>query len=218
MKTELAREHLAEYLSFRVVHAPRTLIRGIYQLQAAHWLRLKEEHVHQERYWHPTYAPPQQQRPAEGAVLDMLEENSNKVWPYVLSAMSRQDFTFFQGASAPPQSPLLREIFTSCFRALPSDLMTILTRNLLAGRVARLLNIEHHGFTVGTHQVAGAVDATVRALGNPNGNPAAILQYLLAEQSSNHAEIILSSGDGSVELLVAECSITWAARYVSQRP
>ena len=68
-----------------------------------------------------------------------------------------------------------------------------------AGRVARLLNIEHHGFTVGTHQVAGAVDATVRALGNPNGNPAAILQYLLAEQSSNHAEIILS-GDGSVEL------------------
>ena len=68
-----------------------------------------------------------------------------------------------------------------------------------AGRVARLLGLEHHELTVGSAEVAAAFEPTVRALGHPIGNPTAILQGLLARRARERVRVVLS-GDGGPEL------------------
>lgn len=196
---ELAREHLAEYLSFRVVHAPRTLIRGINQLEAAHWLRLRGGELREERYWSPEYAPARTPRPAEGTVLGNLEEK------LATSVKRRVDPTsstglYFSGglgstaiAAAARDMHLMLPSYTVSFDDDPHP------ESPFAGRIARLLNIDHNGIIIGTPQLAESFEPTVRALGAPNGNPGSLLQYLLAKHTAKHAQIALS-GDGSVEL------------------
>ena len=44
---------LSHYLSLNYVPAPRTLVRGIEKLPAAHWLEWRKSKVRMERYWFP---------------------------------------------------------------------------------------------------------------------------------------------------------------------
>jgi asparagine synthase (glutamine-hydrolysing) len=68
-----------------------------------------------------------------------------------------------------------------------------------AGRVASLLGLEHEEIIVGSADLANAFDRLIPALGHPLGNPAALLQLLLAEHVGTKAKVVLT-GDGSVEL------------------
>jgi asparagine synthase (glutamine-hydrolysing) len=198
-KKELAREYSAEFLSFRVVQAPRTLIRGVYQLEAARWLRLKDGSIHQERYWQPDYAPPGLPRPPERQVIDRLESSlkdsvSRRVDP------TQKTGLYFSGglgstaiAAAARDLHLMVPSFTIGFDDDPHP------ESPFAGRVARLLGIDHHTINIGSPDVAKNFDDVVQAMDSPTGNPAAILQFLLAKESSKQASVILS-GDGSIEL------------------
>ena len=55
---ELAMDHVAEYLSFRYVHAPRTLFRDVQEVPPGHIIRIREDGVRMERWWSPTWSPP----------------------------------------------------------------------------------------------------------------------------------------------------------------
>jgi asparagine synthase (glutamine-hydrolysing) len=196
---ELAREHLAEFLSFRIIHAPRTLIRGVHQLEAAHWLRLRDGTIHNERYWKPEYAPPSMPRPSERATIDALEEHLKASVQRRVDPTAPTGLYFSGGLGSTAIAAVARDMhlmlpsFTVSFDDDPHS------ESPFAGRIARLLNIDHHGVTAGTPQLAESFEPTVQALGAPNGNPAAILQYQLAKHTAEHTRIALS-GDGSVEL------------------
>jgi asparagine synthase (glutamine-hydrolysing) len=196
---ELAREHLAEFLSFRVVHAPRTLVRGVNQLESAHWLRLRGGTLRSERYWSPQYAPVRTPRPAEGAVLGDLEEKLATSVKRRVDPHHSTGLYFSGGLGSTAIAATARDLHLK----LPSYTVSFdddpHPESPFAGRIARLLSIDQNGFTIGTPQLAESFEPTVRALGAPNGNPAALLQYLLAKQTAKHAQIALS-GDGSVEL------------------
>jgi len=196
---ELAREHLAEFLSFRIIHAPRTLIRGVQQLEAAHWLRLRDGDLRNERYWSPEYAPLRTPRPSESASIDQLEEQLAASVKRRVKQSSATGLYFSGGlgstaiAAAARDMHLMLPSFTVSFDDDPHP------ESPFAGRIARLLNIDHNGITVGTPQLADSFEPTVQALGVPNGNPAALLQYMLAKHTAEHVQVALS-GDGSVEL------------------
>lgn len=196
---ELAREHMAEYLSFRVVHAPRTLLRGVAQVEPAHWVRVTPQQEQARRYWAPLYAPLSCPRPAERDVIPALQEA-------VVDAVRRR----LAGA---PESALYLSgglgstaIAAAC-RRLTRQLPTFTVsfdddaypEAPFAGRVARLLGHDHHDVIVGSADLARAFDDAVRAVGHPVGNPAIVLQLLLARAASEHARVVLS-GDGGEEL------------------
>ena len=62
---DLALDHIAEYLSFRYVHAPRTLYRSIHSIPPGHVLRLRSDGERMDRWWSPSWSPPGTGRPQD---------------------------------------------------------------------------------------------------------------------------------------------------------
>lgn len=196
---EVAREHLAEYLSFRVVHAPRTLLRDVHQVEPAHWLRVNADEVQTRRYWEPVYAKPGTRRPPDGEIVGALQEAvehavRRRLVPGATSAL------YLSGGLG---STAIAAASRRLHRTLPSFTVTFADdanpEAPIAGRVARLLGLEHHEVLVGSSDLAAAFLPGIQALGHPVGNPAAFLQLVLARAVGAKARLVLS-GDGGEEL------------------
>jgi len=69
-----------------------------------------------------------------------------------------------------------------------------------AGRVAKLFGAEHTTVRVSREDFAAALPAVVEVLGQPLPSPAAVLQYIVAQQVRSEVRVLLS-GDGADELL-----------------
>lgn len=196
---DLAREHLAEYLSFRVVHSPRTLLRQVWQVEPAHWLRLADARVETQAYWRPRYAPPGTPIPDEGQVVTGLQQAVDDA--VVRRLMSGVPTALYLSgglgstaiAAATKRLSFRIPTFTVGFADDPNP------ESPFAGRVARLLGLEHHEVLIGSSELAASFDAGIAVLGHPVGNPAAFLQGLLARHVGRTARIVLS-GDGGEEL------------------
>ena len=74
------------------------------------------------------------------------------------------------------------------------------------------MGLEHHQVVVGTGQIARSFQSLIDGMDQPIGNPAALLQYLLAKEVSQSAAVAFC-GDGSVELLGEECWRDWRGIY-----
>ena len=71
---ELARENLAEFLSFRYVHAPRTLLRDVRALPPGSVLMVEPDGAPRVEAWHRLkYAPPNSPQPADEETLSEIE-------------------------------------------------------------------------------------------------------------------------------------------------
>jgi len=196
---ELAREHLAEYLSFQVVHAPRTLLRGAFQVEPAHWLRVSADGLKTRRYWQLEYAPSGTPRPREGEVIDGLQEAvSRAVRRRVPGGVSTA--LFLSGGLG---STVIAAAARDRFLSIPSYSVAFADDPYpeapFAGRVAGLLGLEHRQVLLGTPELAQGFRPAVAALGHPVGNPASISQLALARAVSKEATVALS-GDGGEEL------------------
>jgi asparagine synthase (glutamine-hydrolysing) len=199
IKRDLNGPALAEYLSFRVVHAPRTLLRSVKRMEPAHWLRFTRDGIETRAYWTPPYAKPDARKPAGRNVIPELQE--------LLAQSVRRRLA--DGADAALYlsgglgSTAIAAAARSLHRPLPSWTIGFADdpnpETPFAGRVAGLLGLEHQQVLVGTPEIADSFDKTVAALGHPIGSPAAILQLLLAERVRPHARVVLS-GDGGEEL------------------
>ena len=196
---ELDGRSLAEYLSFRVVHAPRTLLRAVKQVEPAQWLRFRKDGLSRRLYWRVPYALPGTERPASASVVSHLQQLLEQSVRRRLADGADAALYLSGGLGSTAIAAAAR----SLHRPLPSWTMGFADdpnpESPFAGRVARLLGLEHHEVVFGTAELAGAFDRTVRALGHPVGSPSAILQLLLAEAVGQKVRVVLS-GDGSEEL------------------
>lgn len=196
---EIATEHLAEYLSFRVVHAPRTLLRGVSQLEPGSRLRFDARGPEHTTWFRPAYAKPGTPRPSEGELVERLQAGvehavARRVVPGAPTALYLSGGLGSTAIAAAAQKLRLPIVsWTMGFADDPNPEAPI------AGRVARLLGLDHHEHVVGSVDLARSVDETVIALGHPNGNPAAVLQLVLAREVGRHHKVVLS-GDGGEEL------------------
>ncbi len=196
---ELAREHVAEYLSFRVVHAPRTLLRGVLQVEPAHWVRVGPASIETRPYWQISYAPPATRRPRESEVIPALQEAVERAVRRRLRGGAPTALYLSGGLGSTAIAAAARTMhrhvptFTIAFADDPYP------ESPFAGRVAALLGLEHHEVVVGTAELAAHFEDAVAALGHPIGNPASVLQLLLARTARSRARVVLS-GDGGEEL------------------
>ncbi|TNE84684.1 MAG: hypothetical protein EP330_28860 [Deltaproteobacteria bacterium] len=199
VSSEIGREQLAEYLSFRVVHSPRTLIRDIHQVEPAHWLRLRKDGLATRRYWRPHYSPANAPKPRESDVVPALQE---AVEHAVKRRMSGGLSTglFLSGGLG---STAIAAAARSLHKELPTFTLSFADdphpESPFAGRVARLLGLEHHDVVIGTGDIARGFGRGVAAMGHPIGHPALFLQMALAEAASERVDAIFT-GDGSDEL------------------
>jgi len=192
----LARDHVAEYLSFQSVHAPRTLLEGVYQVEPAHWLMADPTGHRTQPWWRPSYRPssrPEAERieALEAAVAQSVARRvPDGVEAGILLSGGLGSAAI---ASAAKARFLELPTFTVSFHDDPNP------ESPFAGRVANLLDLEHHEITVGTQQLAEDFVPTVRALGHPVGHPGAVLQLALARAARDRVRLVLS-GDGGAEL------------------
>lgn len=190
---------LSEYLSFRVVHAPRTLLRAVKQVEPAHWLRFRQDGVDTRAYWQVPYAPPGTRAPSTGSVIPELQGLIEQSVRRRL-ADGAPAAVYLSGGLG---STAIAAAARSLDRPLPSWTIGFADdpnpETPFAGRVASLLGLEHQEVIVGTPDLAESFDRTVRALGHPVGSPAALLQLLLADRVGRDARVVLS-GDGGEEL------------------
>lgn len=199
VQAELDPRVLAEYLSFRVVHAPRTMLRGIQQLEPASWLRFDARGLTVRSYWSVPYAKPKTKPPSAGKAVEILQDTLQQAVRRRLASGAPAALFLSGGlgstaiAIAAGQLGMDLPSWTIGFADDPNPELPF------AGRVARLLGLEHQDVLVGSGELASAFDRTVQALGHPIGSPTAILQLLLAERVRPHARIVLA-GDGGDEL------------------
>lgn len=198
VKRELNGPAVSEYLSFRVVHSPRTLLRSVKRMEPAHWLRFNRDGVEARPYWTPPYAKPGAPRPGRDVIPELQELLQQAVRRRLADGADAA--LYLSGGLG---STAIAAAARALHRPLPSWTIGFADdpnpETPFAGRVAGLLGLEHQQVVVGTPELADSFDRTVTALGHPIGSPAAFLQLLLAERVRPHARVVLS-GDGGEEL------------------
>lgn len=192
------RRNLAEYLSFQVVHAPRTLLEGVHQVEPGAHVEHSADGQCGTTYWRPHYAPLGTPRPSDGEVVDRLQEAVTAAVQRRLPADVRAGQFLSGGLGSAAIAMASRE-----GNALPGFTVSFADDPFpeapFAGRVANLLGVELHHVVVGTAELAESFEAAVDALGHPVGHPAVLMQLALARFARGHVRIVLS-GDGGEAL------------------
>ena len=191
-------QRIAEYLSFQVVHAPRTLLEGVEQVEPGCIVEAEAGFTKARRYWHPPYAPPGTPRPHEAEVVERLR-------PVIRSAVERR-ITSSTGLylSGGLGSAAIGAALQAQHRALPSFAVAFADDRFpetpFAGRAAKLLGLPLTEISVGGHALSASFDEAVRVLDHPVGHPAVLMQLALARAASEHVRVVLS-GNGGESLL-----------------
>lgn len=190
---------LAEYLSFQVVHAPRTLLRDVHQVEPGGLLEVDEQSVRARRWWRLRYAAPDASVPDQGEVVDALQGAVDRAVRKRVPAGVASGLYLSGGLGSAAIAAAARRHHLS----LPGFTVSFADDEFpeapFAGRVARLLGLEHEEVVVGTAQLADSFAEVVRALGHPVGHPAALLQLALARAARRKVRVVLA-GDGGEEL------------------
>lgn len=194
---EIARENLAEYLSFRYVHAPRTLLRDVQALPAGHQVSFDGE-LRMEPWFTLRYSPPYAASPPDAPTLEEIERRFNRavaarasgkerIGVFLSGGLDSSAITLFASRLGPVHT------FTVGVQDAEGD------ETPYAGRVANLLRTRHEVVRVDFKQFAEAFPIVVSGSDAPITDPACIPQYLLARAAKQHVDVILA-GDGGDEV------------------
>ncbi|MFH1464455.1 MAG: asparagine synthase (glutamine-hydrolyzing) [Pseudomonadota bacterium] len=209
-------EHLGEYLAFRYVHAPRTLLAGVQSLPPGCLLRFDPGGTRIEVHTHLRWAP-------AGAAEPSDEEGLRELDRLLQRAVARR------GRAGVPVGVLLSGGTDSTCVTLEAAAAGLDVRGFhlhfpesgveeaaFAGRVARLVGVPLQQVEVGAVQVEEGLERCTRAMGSPLPDPAGIGQYLLLREARREVRVVLS-GEGGDELLAGGhlASVALLTRQVS---
>ncbi len=196
---EIAVDNLAEYLSFRYVHAPRTLVQDVSVVPPGHLLRIDASGEHLERWWRPSWALPDAELPDEqraAAHLDRLLGQSverrlqgDAPVGLLLSGGLDSSAILHHAVKHAPDLPTFTVALSEGTDESP-----------FAARVARVMGAPHHLIRVSDRQFIDGLTGATAAMGQPLPTAAGAVQKLLFNEIRRHVRVILS-GDGGDELL-----------------
>ena len=196
VETKLASEHLAEQLSFRYVHAPRTLIDGIFSVPAGHCVEIKEGELYIRRwhrqYWSAVDTPPPPREDISSKLGSLIQQsiaqhmNTNRPVGILLSGGVDSSLLLYYACTLGPPP----DTFTVRMEGVPSE-------TSFAGRIAKLMGSKNHEIVISKNEFILAFDEASRAMGQPIPTAAAVVQYLLFTKLKG---MVLLSGEGGDEL------------------
>lgn len=196
---ELSREHLAEFLSFRYVHAPRTLLRDIRSLPPGNVLIAEPGKAPRVEPWFRIrHSPPYSPMPDDEETLAEIERRLFRSVAARASGKERVGVFLSGGLDS-------SAISWVASRLGPVNTFTVGVQDgeddeaPYAGRVATILRSKHEVLRVTPEDMLGAVDAVVHTCDGPVTDPAAIPQYLLARAARQSVDVVLC-GDGGDEI------------------
>ncbi len=196
---EVATGHVAEYLSFRYVHSPRTLLREVYSVPPGHVVRIDDTGERVERWWNPPWSPPDAPLGDDGetaaridAVLHRAVERrlgGGRVGVLLSGGLDSSAILHHaRTLGAPPPT------FTVAFEDDPS------AEAPYAGRIAKLMGAEHHAIRLEPTALVDAIESCTKAMGVPLPGPAALVQHAFFLKTRGHVAVALS-GEGGDEVL-----------------
>lgn len=196
---ELARENLAEFLSFRYVHAPRTLLRDVRALPAGHALTWEAGRAPRVEPWFRLrHAPPYSPPPADEETLAEIERRLFRAVAARASGKERVGVFLSGGLDS-------SAITWIASRLGPVDTFTVGVQDgeddetPYAGRVATILRSRHQVVRVSPEDMVSSFEHVVQSADAPITDPAAIPQYLLARRARESVDVVLC-GDGGDEI------------------
>lgn len=207
---EIARENVSEYLSFRYVHAPRTLMRDIQALPAGHHLRF-DGAVDVHPWFKLRYAPPYAPLPDDASTLAELERRLNRAVAGRASGKERIGVFLSGGLDSSALTMLaskLGPVYTFTVGVTEGDG----DETPYAGRVASILRTHHEVLRVDLTQFRDALDTVVAGSDAPVSDPGAIPQYLLARAAAGQVDVILA-GDGGDEIFGGRMAAAMATEF-----
>jgi len=213
---EIGTEQLAEYLSFRYVHTPRTMYRDVTAVPPGHLVRIDGAGMRLQRWWSPRWSP-------AGAPPTDPKSTADKVDATLRRAVERRLTT------AAPAAVLLSggldstailyhamqlghspTAFTVTLAEDPAD------ESPFAARVAGIFGAPHELVRIEDSEIIRAVDTATAQMGAPLPSPAAIVQHLMLDRVRHSAKVVLS-GDGGDELLAGRSMASIARRLRRSR-
>ncbi|HEX6154691.1 MAG TPA: asparagine synthase (glutamine-hydrolyzing) [Burkholderiales bacterium] len=185
-----------DYLAYRYVPAPRTLISGVRKLMPGTYALWQFGRLREVRYWSSPDRTPHAGQPvadAVGAFTEKLSESirvrsegagvllSGGVDSAALVALAAKNGarpkTFSAGFADDPQSELPR-----------------------ASAIAKQFGTDHHEIVLSPHDVVAALEYSVIQRDAPLSRPADVALHLIARHAARHVSAVLT-GDGGDELL-----------------
>ena len=196
---ELAVDNLAEYLSFRYVHAPRTLLQDVAAVPPGHLLRIDVSGEHLERWWRPPWADPGAAQPDEQRAAAHLDRLLGKSVERRLQGDVPVGLLLSGGLDS---SAILHHVVKH--RASVPTFTVALSEGAdespFAARVAKVMGAPHHLIRISDRQLVDALDEASKTMGMPCPTAAAAVQKLLFDEIRRSVRVVLS-GDGGDEVL-----------------
>ncbi len=190
-------ENLAGYLRFGLFEAPRTPFDGIEKVGPGEWVVFERRAVRRDRWWRWSIVEAPEEPPSAAAF--------DAVFTRAVERQSAADVEYGAFLSGGVDSSLVAAVARRLApqRHLPAYTLRFRQKSYDEGRpaarVARLLDLEMREVWVGPDDLAGHVEALVRLVGEPLGDPAWVPTTLLARRASEDVKLCLV-GEGGDEL------------------
>jgi len=213
---DLATDQIAEFLSFRYIHAPRTMLKDVISVPPGHIVRIDAAGIRVDRWWSPSWSP-------AGAPSTDERDTADRVDAAIRRSVERRLHT------TAPTGVLLSGGLDSTailFHAMQLGYTPTAYTSTIAGdhadespfasRVAGLLGAEHKLIRIENEDIIRAVDTATDRMDAPLPSPAAIVQHLMMERIKTDVRVVLS-GIGGDEVLAGRGMPTIARRLRRSR-
>ena len=198
---EVAKENLAEYLSFRYTHAPRTLLRDIQAAPPGHVVRIDSAGIRMERWWHPTWWAPGQPVPDFSQIVDRVDTALRRSVERRIRASQPLGLLLSGGLDS---AAILHHATSVLGSAPPTFTVTMAgdkrDESAFAARVAESYGADHTLIQITNEDLVSSVDVASMQMGQPLPSPAALVQQCLLQSIEPEVRVLLS-GVGGDEVL-----------------
>lgn len=198
-KKELATENISEYLSFRYVHAPRTLYKGVYAIPAGQYLIVDAKGEHYRRWNRVDWYSLGTSYPTEKEAKLEVDYLIRRAIETPILAGEKMGVLLSGGLDSTTilyhASQLVKNIdsFTVVLDDEKAD------ESPFAARVAQLCGSKNHLLRVDTAKFISELRSLTKEHGQPLPTAAGAIQQLLIQYSKNYVGSLFS-GDGGDEV------------------
>ena len=212
---DIAMENLAEYLSFRYIHAPRTLLKSVFAVEPGHLLRIQNNEVHREEWYRPRWRHVQDPKLPDSELLEQFNVHlraaverrlSGDNVGLLLSGGLDSSAILMHSSILRPDIPT----FTVALDEHPMD------ESPFAARVAKVMGAENTIVRIQSRAVIDTLRGNQFDMGQPMPTPAAAIQFLFFQEIRNQVSVLLS-GDGGDEVLAGRTMPQLAFRMAPSR-